>query len=64
MFKGEAAKQMRELIKNGTFGFEVFSKCNDLNATYLELKEKEIGSKNHLQKNFMRMKRYLSMTTG
>jgi len=41
MFKDGAAKQMRELVKKGTFGFGVFE-CNDLMATYLELKEKGV----------------------
>jgi catechol 2,3-dioxygenase-like lactoylglutathione lyase family enzyme len=41
MFKKEAAQQMRELVKNGTFGFGVFQ-CNDLYATYEELKGKGV----------------------
>ena len=41
MFKGEAAKTMRELVANGTFGFGVFE-CNDLNATYEELSAKGV----------------------
>jgi catechol 2,3-dioxygenase-like lactoylglutathione lyase family enzyme len=41
MFKGESAKQMRELVKNGTFGFCVFE-CNDIYATYEEMKAKGI----------------------
>jgi catechol 2,3-dioxygenase-like lactoylglutathione lyase family enzyme len=41
MFKGEAATQMRELIKKGTFGFGVFE-CKDLLATYEELKKKGV----------------------
>ena len=44
MFKDGAAKQMRELVKKGTFGFGVFE-CNDLMATYLELKEKGVEFK-------------------
>ncbi len=31
MFKGDAAAQMRELVKKGTFGFGVFQ-CKNLNA--------------------------------
>ncbi|QQL50752.1 VOC family protein [Mucilaginibacter ginkgonis] len=41
MFKGEAAEKMRDLVKNGTFGFGVFE-CNDLQATYEELKSKGV----------------------
>jgi len=41
MFKKEAAEQMRELVKMGTFGFGVFE-CNDLLATYEELKGKGV----------------------
>jgi catechol 2,3-dioxygenase-like lactoylglutathione lyase family enzyme len=41
MFKKEAAEQMRELVKKGTFGFGVFE-CNDLLATYEELKGKGV----------------------
>jgi catechol 2,3-dioxygenase-like lactoylglutathione lyase family enzyme len=41
MFKKEAADQMRELVKKGTFGFGVFQ-CNDLMATYEELKAKGV----------------------
>jgi catechol 2,3-dioxygenase-like lactoylglutathione lyase family enzyme len=41
MFKKEAAETMRELVRNGTFGFGVFE-CNDLLATYEELKAKGV----------------------
>ena len=41
MFKKEAAEQMRDLVKKGTFGFGVFE-CNDLLATYEELKGKGV----------------------
>ncbi len=41
MFKKEAATQMREMVKSGTFGFGVFE-CNDLLATYEELKAKGV----------------------
>src|SRR5215213_3947775 len=41
MFKGESAKQMRELVSKGTFGFGVFE-CNDLVATYEELNERGV----------------------
>src|ERR1700741_4170074 len=37
IFKGEAAKQMKDLVQKGTFGFGAFE-CNDLMATYEELK--------------------------
>ena len=51
MFKGDAAKQMRELVKNGTFGFGVFQ-CNDLNATYEELKAKGVEFKSEPKEQF------------
>ena len=41
MFTKEAAKAMTELVKKGTFGFGVF-KCNDIFATYEELKAKGV----------------------
>jgi len=41
MFKKEAAQTMRDLVAKGTFGFGVFE-CNDLLATYEELKAKGV----------------------
>jgi catechol 2,3-dioxygenase-like lactoylglutathione lyase family enzyme len=41
MFNKEAAKQMEKLVKDGTFGFGVFE-CNDIYATYEELKSKGV----------------------
>ena len=41
MFNHEAAQQMRDLVSKGTFGFGVFE-CNDLRATYEELKAKGV----------------------
>lgn len=41
MFKKESADAMRDLVKNGTFGFGVFE-CNDLLATYEELTAKGV----------------------
>src|SRR6478735_2198781 len=41
MFKKDSAEKMRELVNAGTFGFGVFE-CNDLRATYEELKEKGV----------------------
>jgi len=37
----DAVDKMRDLVSKGTFGFGVFE-CNDLNATYEELKEKGV----------------------
>ncbi len=51
MFKDGAAEQMRELVKKGTFGFGVFE-CNDLNATYEELKAKGVNFKKPPKKEF------------
>jgi catechol 2,3-dioxygenase-like lactoylglutathione lyase family enzyme len=41
MFKKEAATAMRDLVSKGTFGFGVFE-CNNLVATYEELKAKGV----------------------
>ena len=41
MFTKESAAQMRELVSRGTFGFGVFE-CNDIYATYEELKKKGV----------------------
>ena len=41
MFTKESAEQMSNLVKKGTFGFGVFE-CNDIYATYEELKEKGV----------------------
>lgn len=51
MFKKEAADKMRELVKAGTFGFAVFQ-CNDLMATYEELKAKGVTFKKEPKKEF------------
>jgi len=41
MFNKESAQKMRGLVKSGTFGFGVFQ-CDDLRATYEELKAKGV----------------------
>ena len=41
MFNKESAEQMRDLVRKGTFGFGVFE-CNDIFATYEELKAKGV----------------------
>ncbi len=41
MFTKESAEHMRNLVKKGTFGFGVFE-CNDIYATYEELKKKGV----------------------
>jgi catechol 2,3-dioxygenase-like lactoylglutathione lyase family enzyme len=41
MFNAESAAAMRDLVAKGTFGFGVFE-CNDLLATYEELKSKGV----------------------
>jgi len=51
MFSKESAKQMRELVSKGTFGFGVFQ-CNDLLATYEELKTKGVKFKKEPTKEF------------
>src|SRR5882672_4743857 len=44
LFNNDSAEQMRELVRKGTFGFGVFE-CNDLFATYEELKSKGVEFK-------------------
>src|ERR1043166_2155909 len=51
MFKGAAVKQMQELVKSGSFGFGVFE-CDDLLATYEELKAKGVVFKKAPTKEF------------
>lgn len=51
MFKSDSAKQMRELVSKGTFGFGVFE-CHDLQATYEELKSKGVVFKKPPTKEF------------
>lgn len=51
MFPKEAVKTMTELIKSGTFGAAVFT-CNDLLATYEELKAKGVVFKKPPTKEF------------
>jgi len=51
MFKKEAAEAMRDLVAKGTFGFGVFE-CNDLLATYEELKAKGVTFKKAPTKEF------------
>jgi catechol 2,3-dioxygenase-like lactoylglutathione lyase family enzyme len=51
MFTEESAGQMKSLVKQGTFGFGVF-KCNDIYATYEELKAKGVEFSKPLRKNF------------
>jgi catechol 2,3-dioxygenase-like lactoylglutathione lyase family enzyme len=41
IFTKESAEQMQALVKKGTFGFGVFE-CNDIYATYEELKAKGV----------------------
>ena len=51
MFNSESAKQMRDLVTKGTFGFGVFE-CNDLLATCEELKAKGVAFKKEPTKEF------------
>jgi len=51
MFNKESAKQMRDLVSKGTFGFGVFE-CNDLLATYEEMKIKGVEFKKPPTKEF------------
>ena len=51
MFTKESAVQMRDLVRNGTFGFGVFE-CKDIYATYEELKAKGVEFKKAPKKEF------------
>ncbi|MCC5940688.1 MAG: VOC family protein [Balneolaceae bacterium] len=51
IFSDESAKQMRELVKKGTFGFGMFE-CRDIYATYEELKAKGVNFKKPPTKEF------------
>jgi len=51
MFDHDSAAQMKKLISKGTFGFGVFE-CNDLLATYEELKAKGVKFKKEPTKEF------------
>jgi catechol 2,3-dioxygenase-like lactoylglutathione lyase family enzyme len=50
-FTKGSATVMKELVKKGTFGFAVFE-CNDLLATYEELKAKGVVFKKEPTKEF------------
>ena len=51
MFNAETVKTMTELIRKGTFGAAVFE-CNDIYATYEELKSKGVIFKKPPTKEF------------
>lgn len=51
MFNSQSAAAMRELVKAGTFGFAVFE-CDDMLATYEELKAKGVRFKKEPTKEF------------
>jgi len=51
MFTKESASTMKELVKKGTFGFGVFE-CNDIYATYEELKAKGVEFTKEPKKEF------------
>jgi len=51
MFTKESAATMKQLVQNGTFGFGVFE-CNDIFATYEELKAKGVKFVKEPKKEF------------
>src|SRR5205085_2563427 len=63
MFKKEAAQQMRDLVSKGTFGFGVFE-CNDIYATYEELKAKGVEFKKPPTKEFYGLEALLKDDSG
>ena len=63
MFTKDSAKQMKELVSKGTFGFGVFE-CNDLLATYEELKAKGVEFKKPPTKEFYGFEALLKDDSG
>ena len=63
MFTKETAEQMRNLVKKGTFGFGVFQ-CNDIYATYEELKAKGVEFKKAPTKEFYGMEALFKDDSG
>jgi uncharacterized glyoxalase superfamily protein PhnB len=63
MFTKETAEQMRNLVKNGTFGFGVFE-CNDIYATYEELKKKGVEFAKPPKKEFYGIEALLKDDSG
>jgi predicted enzyme related to lactoylglutathione lyase len=51
MFKKEVAEQLRGLVQSGTFGIGVFE-CDDIYATYEELKAKGVEFKKEPKQEF------------
>jgi catechol 2,3-dioxygenase-like lactoylglutathione lyase family enzyme len=63
MFTKETAEQMRNLVKKGTFGFGVFE-CNDIYATYEELKAKGVELTKEPKKEFYGIEALLKDDSG
>jgi catechol 2,3-dioxygenase-like lactoylglutathione lyase family enzyme len=63
MFTKETAEQMRNLVKKGTFGFGVFE-CNDIYATYEELKKKGVEFTKAPKKEFYGIEALLKDDSG
>jgi catechol 2,3-dioxygenase-like lactoylglutathione lyase family enzyme len=63
MFTKETAEQMRNLVKKGTFGFGVFE-CDDIYATYEELKKKGAEFTKEPKKEFYGIEALLKDDSG
>ena len=63
MFTKKTAEQMRNLVKKGTFGFGVFE-CNDIYATYEELKKKGVEFTKAPKKEFYGIEALLKDDSG
>jgi len=63
MFTKETAEAMRNLVKKGTFGFGVFE-CNDIYATYEELKKKGVEFAKAPKKEFYGIEAILKDDSG
>jgi catechol 2,3-dioxygenase-like lactoylglutathione lyase family enzyme len=63
MFTAASAATMRELVKAGTFGFAVFE-CDDMLATYEELKAKGVHFKKEPTKEFYGLNAVFSDDSG
>ncbi len=63
LFTEESAANMRELVKNGTFGFGVFT-SEDIHATYEELKAKGVKFRKEPTQEFYGLEALFSDDSG
>ncbi len=63
MFDQDAAEKMQALVKKGVFGYGVFS-CDDIYATYEELRAKGVKFKKEPKKEFYGIEAVFSDDSG